>query len=151
MFVIFNLNNDVIQGYTDDSGYIPAHGSIVLPVPADYDESDRDAVTLIDGALVIDAAAKLAKAKSERIARIKREAATMIAATDWRVTRAQEQAALMVTGVESVEDVLRAREAIRRASNRAESEVAGLASVAAVQAYTWGVTPADEIEEAPPF
>ncbi len=148
---VYNIETESFEGYSRPDSFVPAPSLVLVPLPPDWDESTAADAVLVDGTLILDASEKLARVKARRIAKIKREAALLISATDWRVTRANEQAALLIVGAETVEEVLRAREAIRRASNRAESEVSGLASVAAVQAYTWGVTVADEVEEAPPF
>lgn len=146
MQAVYNTITDEIAGYTDDPAFIPAPGSVCLDLPEDWDESDRDNAIMIDGQLVVDLAAKLAKVKADRKAKIKREAASLIEATDWRVTRAQERQVLGVEG-ETVAEVLAEREAMRRASNRAKAEVNALASPASVRAYTWAVTEADQIEQ----
>lgn len=95
-----------------------------------------------DGELRIDPAAALARAKTEAVAGIKATVAAQIAATAWRMERAAERDAIGAAG-ETPQDVMREREAIRRAGNRAETEVAALADIEAVRAHTWAVEPGD--------
>lgn len=76
------------------------------------------------------------------VERIKREAAEQIEALAWRIERAEERDKIGAEG-ETVGEVLREREAIRRASNRAEAEVNALESIAEVQGYDWAVLPED--------
>lgn len=66
--------------------------------------------------------AQLAAAKDERIREVKRQAAEMIQALEWRLERAQERDRLGLPG-ETPEDVMLEREAIRRMSNRVEAEI----------------------------
>lgn len=79
---------------------------------------------------------------TQKQAQIKTEVTEKLAETNWRLERAQERDALGVAG-ESVADVLAAREAIRRAGNRAEAEVAELGSVEAINNYRWQVVDSD--------
>ena len=79
----------------------------------------------------------LAEAKSKRIDEIKAEAADRIAATDWRLERARERAALGKENPETEADVLAEREAIRQASNVAESAVIALTMVEQVKTFSW--------------
>ena len=81
--------------------------------------------------------AELSAAKAARIELIKQEAADRIAATGWRLDRARERAALGEENPETEADVLAEREAIRQASNAAESAVLALATVEEVAAFSW--------------
>lgn len=66
--------------------------------------------------------------KSQMIAQVKQTAASMLAATDWKVTRAAE-------GVKAVDaDTLAARAAIRAASDANEAAIAACTSVDALAA-----------------
>ena len=79
----------------------------------------------------------LAEAKSKRIDEIKAEAADRIAATDWRLERARERAALGKENPETEADVLAEREQIRQASNAAEAAVIALTTVEQVKTFSW--------------
>ncbi|WP_421228442.1 hypothetical protein [Aeromonas jandaei] len=87
--------------------------------------------------VIYDAEVSLGDAVASKVAEIKAEAERRITALDWRLQRAQEREQLGETGFETVADVLALREQIRQASNAAELAVATLASVEAVQAFTW--------------
>lgn len=76
--------------------------------------------------------------KSQMIAQVKQTAASLLAATDWKVTRAAE-------GVKAVDaDTLAKRAAIRAASDANEAAIAACTSVDALAALklNW---PADEV------
>lgn len=62
--------------------------------------------------------------------RIKIEAEKLINSLQWRIDRANERTSLGASG-ETVADVLREREAIRRASNRLETELDSLTDIEA--------------------
>ncbi|MFQ2166209.1 hypothetical protein ACK33D_15865 [Aeromonas hydrophila] len=87
--------------------------------------------------VIYDAEVSLGDAVASKVAEIKAEAERRITALDWRLQRAQEREQLGETGFETVADVLALREQIRQASNAAELALATLASVEAVQAFTW--------------
>lgn len=120
----------------------PWHGSgIVVEVAALPD--DLSILSLSDdGEIMADETVALARAKAQRIAEIKRQAQANITALAWRIERAQERDRLGLPG-ETVEQVLLEREAIRRASNRCESEIEAAQDIAAVQAVQFAVTEAD--------
>ena len=82
-------------------------------------------------------AAELSTAKAARIELIKQEAADRIAATDWRLERARERAALGEQNQETEADVLAEREQIRQASNAAEAAVIALTMVEQVKTFSW--------------
>lgn len=120
----------------------PWHGG-GLVVEVDALPDDLSILSLSDeGEIVADETVALARAKTARIAEIKRQAAGLIAALQWRIERAEERDRLGLPG-ETVEEVLLEREAIRRASNRCEAEINAAQDVAAVQAVTFAVTEAD--------
>ncbi|SHO59260.1 hypothetical protein [Vibrio quintilis] len=79
----------------------------------------------------------IAELKSERITQIKQEAEERITCLNWRLQRAQERESLNVTDVETVEDVMKLREAIRTASNDAELAVNQLETVEAIESFSW--------------
>lgn len=81
--------------------------------------------------------AELSTAKAARIELIKQEAADRIAATDWRLERARERAALVEQNPETEADVLAEREQIRQASNAAEAAVIALTMVEQVKTFSW--------------
>lgn len=81
--------------------------------------------------------AELSTAKAARIELIKQEAADRIAATDWRLERARERAALVEQSPETEADVLAEREQIRQASNAAEAAVIALTMVEQVKTFSW--------------
>lgn len=74
--------------------------------------------------------------------RVKLEATRKIDALQWRVERAEERTRIGADG-ETTSDVLREREAIRRASNRAEQEIAALDEDREARVYQFEVLPSD--------
>lgn len=104
-----------------------------------YNSAD---VTFIDDSEPLPTA-DISALKSDKIAQIKIDAAQMISDTDWRLQRAQEREQIGVADGESVSEVLAEREAIRAASNRAETEVNRLRSAKSIKNYTWQVEPSD--------
>lgn len=87
----------------------------------------------------------VATLKINKISAIKLDAAQMIADTDWRLQRAteREQIGVAIKNIETVADVLSEREAIRAASNRAETEINRLRSAKSINNFTWQVEPSD--------
>ena len=77
--------------------------------------------------------------KRERIARIKDEAEALIAATDWKLARAQEREAAGWGTMADIDAVLAEREAVRQSSSVAEARVLDLESAEAVKAFAWEV------------
>ena len=74
---------------------------------------------------------------------VKQQAAALINASAWRLERAREQETIGRPSRHSSVQVLAYREAIRRASNRAEAELDKLEDDAAVQTYQLTVLPED--------
>lgn len=141
MQLIIDTTGAVI-GATTDPGYQPAAGCRALPAPDDIDLEALHEYRAEGDAIVRDPTIALARAKAQRIAEIKRQAQANITALAWRIERAQERDRLGLPG-ETVEEVLLEREAIRRASNRCESEIEAAQDIAAVQAVQFAVTEAD--------
>lgn len=80
--------------------------------------------------------------KSAKIAKIKTQASKMMDETAWRLERAYEREKLGITeqgDFETPTAVLSAREAIRRASNRVESEIGQLDNADAIANYQFTV------------
>lgn len=120
----------------------PWHGNGIV-VEVDALPDDLSILTLSDeGEIVADETVALGRAKTARIAEIKRQAAANIAALQWRIERASERDRLGLPG-ETLEAVLIEREAIRRASNRCEAEVEAAQDLEAVRAVVFAVTEPD--------
>lgn len=80
------------------------------------------------------------------IAAIRAQAKEQIEALAWRIERATEREQLGLPG-ETLEAVLLEREALRRASNRCESEVLAADTLEAVRAVRFELTAADTVEQ----
>jgi len=137
--------------YSDDWGVIGPNGQFKLPVPSKLGHRFQ----LVDGKVVdryggitddevkqqdadtvaSQQAAELEAARSALIGRVKSEAGERIAETDWKVDRARERDAL--NGTTTLQDVYAEREAIRTASDEAETAIAALATLDEIQAFTW--------------
>ena len=102
-----------------------------------------DSVTFVDDTLDIEQ--DIDTLKANKIITIKQQAAQMIADTDWQLQRATERDRLGVSLLESEtpKAILAYREAVRRASNRAESELALLDNTDDINGFTWQATPVD--------
>lgn len=74
--------------------------------------------------------------------RVKVTASEMIDALQWRIERAKERENIGASG-ETISDVLREREAIRRASNRAEAYIDTLTDDTEARKYQLEVLPSD--------
>ena len=83
--------------------------------------------------------------KGNKVKAIKQQATQLLAGTEWQLQRATERDSLGVELLESEtpKAILSYREAVRRASNRAEIELNKLRSVKTVNAFTWQVEPTD--------
>lgn len=137
--------------HSDDWGVIGPNGQFKLPVPSQLGHRFQ----LVDGKVVDryggitddevkqkdadDVAARQAEeleaARSALIGRVKSEAGERIAETDWKVDRARERDAL--NGTTTLQDVYAEREAIRTASDDAETAIAAFATMDEIQAFTW--------------
>ncbi|MFZ3002549.1 MAG: hypothetical protein WA071_19695 [Undibacterium umbellatum] len=132
-----------ITGYTQDDQQAAWEGVRLVPAPEGFDPAllahytakvakGKTTITLnMDAALVA--------AKAARCSLIKDEAARLIAATDWKLQRAQERDAAGWGNLGDIDVVLTEREAIRRSSNAAELAANVLTDINAVQAFTWSV------------
>ena len=80
--------------------------------------------------------------KSRCIIAIKAQAAAAIDALAWRVERAKERDSLGLPG-ETIEQVMLEREALRRASNRCESEINAATTADGVRSVVFEVFPED--------
>lgn len=137
--------------HSDDWGVIGPNGQFKLPVPSklghrfqlvDGKVVDRyggitdDEVKQQDaGTVASQQAAELEEARSALVGRVKSEAGERIAATDWKVDRARERDAL--NGTTTLQDVYAEREAIRTASDEAETAISALATLDEIQAFIW--------------
>lgn len=83
--------------------------------------------------------------KANKVEAIKQQASQLLADTEWQLQRATERDALGMALLESEtpKAILSYREAVRRASNRAETELNKLSAVNTVNAFTWQVEPSD--------
>lgn len=146
MFAIINQNGD-IKGFTEHSSYQPGVGRRLFALPENLTNQELNAVQnklaiVIEDQLLTDTQEVLEAHKQRRVKAVKQEAATRISALDWRVERAKERTYLEVDR-ESLAEVYIEREAIRRASDRAEYEVLELSSIEDVQGYVWDVQDLD--------
>ena len=80
--------------------------------------------------------------KAAAIYRVKIDAEQRIESLQWRIERAKERDKIGATG-ETEADVLREREAIRRASNRAEQYIEQLTDDAEIRRYRLDILPSD--------
>ncbi|MBL1267660.1 MAG: hypothetical protein COA87_007910 [Halomonas sp.] len=80
--------------------------------------------------------------KTAAIYRVTIDAEQRIESLQWRIERAKERDKIGATG-ETEADVLREREAIRRASNRAEQYIEQLEDDAEIRSYRFDVLPSD--------
>ena len=135
MHLIFDPDTQCCTGYMEGSTAGFAGGTLVAvsALPDDL----HDLILLADGTVERDAAKSLARAKTTSIATIKSKAAALIAATDWKLQRAQEREAAGWATLAQVDTVLAEREAIRRSSDAAEQAILAATSVAEVQAVQW--------------
>ena len=111
-----------------------ANGYTLVPAPAGF---DGDLSTVEYDAAAGTASLSLAGVQARRIAGIKAEAATHLAATAWRLQRASERERAGWQQLADVAAVLAERESVRRSSDAAEAAVLALTDVAAVRAFTW--------------
>ncbi len=141
MNVLWNTQDECFAGYAAPEYQAPAP-FLALAAPEGFTEEDAAFLIYADGVLRVDAAARLARVKERRTAAIKAAAASAIEALAWRLERARERGILGVAG-ESEAQVLRERETIRAASNRAEALVAAALDEAAVAAVALTVGDGD--------
>lgn len=126
-----------IAGYTNTSSYLIGVGQSLIEAPPEFDLNAADEWFVSNGVLTHDIAMALDRAKAERIARIKTEAAERIEAIAWKLERVKEREAAGWAVLGDVDVVLAEREAVRRSSNAAEQDVMALTDIDAVRAFTW--------------
>lgn len=90
---------------------------------------------------------QLNNARTRRIGAINAQAAAEIHALGWRLERATERDQMAIPG-ERVSDILAAREAIRRASNRTEAAVLAAETLEEIAAITLEITEDDTVRPA---
>lgn len=136
--IIVDLNTNAAVGIAG-ADFSPAPHQALVDTPDDF-SAENIADWWFDGSgLVRDQAVLLDRAKSARKSRIKAEAASLIAALDWKLERAKEREMAGWSNLAEVDYVLSQREAIRRSSSAAEDAVDALTDAAAVRVFTWSV------------
>ena len=74
---------------------------------------------------------------TNKVEEIKKEAAMRIQATDWRITRYNEQVTLGISISEDLQVILLDRQSIRDANNIAENTVKSMTNIDNVRYFTW--------------
>lgn len=139
MKLVVDLSTNTVVGTTTDAGFTPSSLQTLLDAPEDFDIA-TSAEWAYDGVTVSrDPMAALERAKTARKMRIKAEAAQLITALDWKLTRAREQEQFGVVDLSAVDAILVQRETIRQSSNIAELAVDALTEITAVIGFTWSV------------
>lgn len=139
MKLVIDLSTGAVLAATSDAGFAPSPQQALASMPPGFDMAFADEWAYDGATLTHDPARALARAKAARITAIKTEAATLIAATDWRLQRAREREAAGWATLADVDLVLAEREAVRRSSNAAEQAVAALSALAAIHDFSWSV------------
>ncbi|MBC3911538.1 hypothetical protein [Undibacterium umbellatum] len=132
-----------ITGYTHDDQQAAWEGVRLVPAPdgfnpallAHYTAKVAKGKTTI----TLNMEAALTAAKAACCSLIKEEAARLIAATDWKLQRAQERDAAGWGSLAEIDQVLTEREAIRQSSNAAELAANALTDITTVQTFTWSI------------
>lgn len=134
--------------YTTEKGMM-IDGNYWLVHPQTGESWDESSVAdFIDNYVEPEHGPSLEELKQQTTMKIKQEAGDKIAASDWRLQRAEDRVshAELTTADNSTElqaaeaellAVLESREAIRQASNAAETELLALDNKAAVEQFTW--------------
>lgn len=107
-------------------------------------EFDNDSeLQFIDDTLEI--APDIDTLKANKVQVIKQQATNLLADTEWQLQRANERDSLGVALLESEtpKAILSYREAVRRASNRAEDELTLLDNITNIKGFAWQVEPSD--------
>lgn len=140
MKIIIDLDTNIPVGLAGDETAPTARQVLVEP-PEDFDPAGDLGEWSWDGeALTRDLVAVLDRAKTARKARIKTEAERLIAALDWRLTRARERQDAGWATLTDTDAILAQREAIRRSSDDAEAAVDAMTDADTVRGFTWSVT-----------
>jgi len=136
MFFVINLADEVVGLARTNT---PIANQRFIEAEADIDHSDLVNYLLLDGVVVRNPALVLLNAKAARVSGIKREAATLIQATDWKLAKVKEQELAGWATLRDVDAVLVEREAIRQSSNTAETALQALTDLMSVNSFTWQV------------
>jgi len=152
--------NVIVDGVNHPIPPLPVPATVkVWAVPTEYRESGVFIAATPDGEpeeypacanpqfmgevrVEADPAAALAVEKQRRIKEVKQKAAELIENLNWRVERANERGLLGLPG-ETVKEVLLKREAIRRASDRAERQIAAVGTQEELRSVAFEVTEVD--------
>jgi hypothetical protein len=135
--VIDKLTNKIV-GLTSAEFVTDDHK--LMEYPANFIESELD-LWYFDGEnLLRDASKVLVIAKAERKIIVKKEAAQLIAATDWKLSRAKERQTAGWGSLAEIDAVLTEREAIRRSSDIAEHAIDALETAYQAEMFQWSVT-----------
>lgn len=135
--VISLLTNTIVGSIEGASETLP--NTVYLDAPEDFDMASASEWSYDGASVTRDPVAALARAKSARKVRIKAEAARLIEALDWKLTRAREREAAGWATLTEVDGVLAERETIRRSSGAAETTLDALTDAASAQGFTWSV------------
>lgn len=139
MKLVIDLSSNTVVGGTTDDGFKAASNQLLIEAPEEFEMASA-AEWSFDGVSVNrDPVAALDRAKTARKSRIKAEAARLIEALDWKLSRASERESAGWTTLAGVDAVLAEREAIRRSSGAAESAVDAMTDVGSVQSFVWSV------------
>lgn len=143
------IENGAVSALTDNARHVCAEGETLLAAPDELSaENAAEWVAEDTGALVRDARLRMARVQTAAITAIKAQAARAIDALAWRLERARERDSMALVTGECVGDVLAAREAIRRASNRTEAAILAAETPEAVAAVTLEITDDDIVQPA---
>lgn len=145
------MANKISFPHGNDWGVIGPNGDFKLPVASvlghrfklvdgkvvdRYDGVSDDEVKKIDEERIQQKQAdELQAARDALVIQVKTEAGERIANLNWKVDRARERDAL--NGTDTLQGVYAVREAIRTASNEAETAINELASFDEIRAFTW--------------
>ena len=145
------MSNKISFPHGNDWGVIGPDGHYKLPVASllghrfqlvdgkvvdRYDGVSDDEVKKIDEERTQQKQAdELQAARDALVIQVKTEAGQRIANLNWKVDRARERDAL--NGTDTLQVVYAEREAIRTASNEAETAIVELASFDEIRAFTW--------------
>lgn len=125
------IRNTLPHSFVSDA-YTPSSDELLVPALPRLQLSDYTPAII----------ANQLPAKEAGLFCIKVQAKEMIDELQWRLERAQERETIGAEG-ETVEDVLRDREAVRRASNRAEDYINNSNNPTELRRYSFEVLPSD--------
>lgn len=129
------INNQIIGTTTPDD----PNGYTLIDPPEGFDD-DLSALTFDEATNM--ASYNLASYQGKRITEVKAQVTAAINGLQWRIERAQEREQIGTAG-EKVADVLKEREALRKAGNRVEELINNATDIAAVKAIEFTVLPED--------